>query len=61
MEGSKKEISGSWHALHLVEVIPEGNGMAEYRLTSSIQLFLNVTNSTIGSASQNGSLTRQVG
>lgn len=56
-----KEITGSWHALHLVEIIPEENQKsAEYRLTSSIQLFLSVKNKIIGEAKQNGSLTRQV-
>ena len=55
-----KDITGSWHALHLIEIIPEDNNIAEYRLTSSIQLFLTVKNQSIGQATQNGSLTRQV-
>ena len=52
---------GSWHALHIVEVIPdEAKGMAEYRLTTSIQLFLTVKTAAVGEARQNGTLTRQV-
>ena len=58
---SPSGITGSWHALHIVEVIPdEAKGMAEYRLTTSIQLFLTVKTAAVGEARQNGTLTRQV-
>ena len=58
---SPSGITGSWHALHIVEVIPdEAKGMAEYRLTTSIQLFLTVKTTAVGEARQNGTLTRQV-
>lgn len=54
-------ITGAWHALHIVEVIPdEMKKVAEYRLTTSILLFLTVKNAAIGQARQNGTLTRQV-
>ena len=59
-EDSGLGTSGSWHSFHLVEVIPEENGKrAEYRLTTSIQLFLTLHNATVGTVKQNGSLTRQ--
>lgn len=59
--GGARDITGSWHAFHLVEVIPdEQSTTADYRLTSSIQLFLTVENEGIGKATQNGTLTRQV-
>ena len=61
MAESPSGITGSWHALHIVEVIPdEAKGMAEYRLTTYFQIFLTVKTTTIGEARQNGTLTRQV-
>ena len=60
LESPKQEAYGSWHSIHLVEVIPDiSQKKAEYRLTSSIQLYLTIKGSAIGVAKQNGTLTRQ--
>lgn len=61
MAESQQGITGSWHSLHLIEVIPDDTQKkAEYRLTTSIQLYLTVRTPSIGEAKQNGTLTRQV-
>lgn len=56
----QQEACGSWHSLHLIEIIPDASQKkAEYRLTTSIQLYLTIENKSIGMAKQNGTLTRQ--
>lgn len=56
----QQETYGSWHSLHLIEIIPDSSQKkAEYRLTTSIQLYLTIENKLIGVAKQNGTLTRQ--
>lgn len=56
----QQEAYGSWHSLHLIEIIPDASQRkAEYRLTTSIQLYLTIENKSIGVAKQNGTLTRQ--
>ena len=52
--------SGSWHSSHLIEIIPDAQKKrAEYRLTTSIQLYLTLENEMVGTVKQNGTVTRQ--
>ncbi|ODV64706.1 F-actin capping protein, beta subunit [Hyphopichia burtonii NRRL Y-1933] len=57
----KKETednSGKWDSIHVFEVIPEGTTSATYKLTSSV--ILDLQNSSKGSLSLSGNLTRQI-
>ena len=54
------DTSGSWHSIHIIEIIPDlDKKTAEYRLTTSIQLYLTLDNQTVGTVKQNGTITRQ--
>ena len=54
------DTSGSWHSIHIVEIIPDlAKKTAEYRLTTSIQLYLTLNNQEVGTVKQNGTITRQ--
>ena len=54
------DTSGSWHSIHIIEIIPNSEKKtAEYRLTTSIQLYLTLDNQKVGNVKQNGTITRQ--
>lgn len=60
VEGLTFVKSGSWDSIHVIEVLPSGDGSeATYKLTTTIMLSMKVANQSIGDANLSGSLTRQ--
>jgi len=60
VEGLTFVKSGSWDSIHVMEVLPSGDGSeATYKLTTTIMLSMKVANKSIGDADLSGSLTRQ--
>lgn len=51
---------GAWDAIHVIEVGPEEEGMAHYRLTSTVMLSLTTDNDSSGTFSLSGSIRRQM-
>ncbi|KAL7715344.1 F-actin-capping protein subunit beta [Entamoeba marina] len=51
-------MKGTWDSINVIEVIPKGS-KAEYRLTSTVMLFMETNNNATGKVSFAGSLTRQ--
>lgn len=52
-------MKGTWDSINVIEVIPKGNTMAEYRLTSTVILYMETNCEATGKVSFAGSLTRQ--
>ncbi|XP_062175530.1 probable F-actin-capping protein subunit beta isoform X4 [Alnus glutinosa] len=50
---------GAWGAIHVIEVGPEEEGTAHYRLTSTVMLSLTTDNESSGTFSLSGSIRRQ--
>ncbi|XP_062175528.1 probable F-actin-capping protein subunit beta isoform X2 [Alnus glutinosa] len=51
---------GAWGAIHVIEVGPEEEGTAHYRLTSTVMLSLTTDNESSGTFSLSGSIRRQL-
>ncbi|KAG0461978.1 hypothetical protein HPP92_020454 [Vanilla planifolia] len=51
---------GSWEAIHLIEVGPEENGKAHYRLTSTVMLSMTIEDKPSGTFNLSGSIRRQM-
>ncbi|KAL0015769.1 hypothetical protein SO802_002838 [Lithocarpus litseifolius] len=51
---------GGWDAIHVIEVGPEEEGVAHYRLTSTVMLSLTTDNELSGTFSLSGSIRRQM-
>ncbi|KAG0461865.1 hypothetical protein HPP92_020341 [Vanilla planifolia] len=47
---------GSWEAIHLIEVGPEENGKAHYRLTSTVMLSMTIEDEPSGTFNLSGSI-----
>jgi capping protein (actin filament) muscle Z-line, beta len=58
-DGSKK-IKGCWDAVHVFEVTNQGADKANYRLTSTVMLWLQTNKDGSGMMQLGGSMTRQV-
>lgn len=54
-----KNIKGCWDAVHVIEVLDKGK-TANYKLTSTIMLWLQTTKEESGTLNLGGSMTRQV-
>nr|BAN40777.1 F-actin-capping protein subunit beta, putative [Entamoeba invadens] len=52
-------MKGTWDSINVIEVIPKGKDKAEYRLTSTVILYLETNTEATGKVSFAGSLTRQ--
>ncbi|PON48965.1 F-actin-capping protein subunit beta [Parasponia andersonii] len=50
---------GAWDAIHVIEVGPEEEGTAHYRLTSTVMLSLTTNNDASGMFSLSGSIRRE--
>jgi len=58
-EGSKK-MKGAWDSIHVVEVLTSDRGVATYKLTSTVMLYMKTNKASHGEMNLSGSMTRQV-
>ncbi|GAB1219187.1 hypothetical protein ENUP19_0099G0042 [Entamoeba nuttalli] len=52
-------MKGTWDSINVIEVIPKGTSKAEYRLTSTVILYMETDCEATGKVGFAGSLTRQ--
>ena len=62
MKNNEFVHEGSWHSIHVMEVIPHSDGTkAQYKLTTTVMLHMNVDKQEVGNTNMSGTLTRRVG
>jgi len=55
------DVKGCWDSIHVIEVEEKSNGQsADYKLTSTVMLWLQTNQQNAGTMNLGGSLTRQV-
>jgi len=59
IEPQRKVSEGSWDSIHIVEVIPHGQGSFVYKLTTTVMLSMITNKGEAGAVNLSGSLTRQ--
>ena len=59
VSGDRYVNKGSWDSINVVEVTEEGTSKANYKLTSTVILHMEVDKEVVGKTSLAGSLTRQ--